>query len=119
MIVIFWGEGRLNVQRTKGDHVTRFCSSGDVRAILTPPADVTIVKVFDCYFQQERMAPGDVYIGLAHPFEDRADPRNYVTGYTIYMEDSLEALALAAVLKPNAHAVASLMTRHVGRYMRS
>jgi hypothetical protein len=117
MIVIFWGEGRLNVQRT--DHVTRFCSSGDVRAILTPPADVTIVKVFDGYYQREQMAPGDVYMGLAYPFEDRADPRNYVTNYSIYMEDSLEALALAAVLKPKARAVASLMTRHVGRYMRS
>jgi hypothetical protein len=116
MIILYWDDYQLSSRRIRSNIYEQICRSGDVRAILTPPSDVTIVKVYEHHFQREEMVPGDVYIGLAYPFDGRANPYNSVRDYTFFMDDSLQTLAFEALIRPRA--AASRMTTITRRYMR-
>jgi hypothetical protein len=119
MIILHWNGFRLTSRRIRSNVYEQICRSGDVRAILTPPSDVTIVKMYKTHYEREDMVPGDVYLGLAYTFGDHASRYNSVRDFTFFMDDSLQSLSFAALVKRDPGAVELRMTKIMRRFMRS
>ena len=106
MIVFSWSrlDDRTHFYRTQCEHIDKFCHAGDARAILTPPMHVTTVKVYKSVNVVDKLAAGDVYI---------CRTERVLTGYTICLRDSLQALALMALVENDPQELKAELLRSV------
>ena len=90
MLVTYWfkSTNRVRSYAVRNNEVSKYCFTGDARAILTPPMSVTTVHVYKDD-TTVKMAPGDVFIGIAD---------NEVVCYEFYMNNMLQFLALKEVI---------------------
>ena len=96
--------------------------NGDLCAKFTLPFSMDIVDV--CRTTMPTMSTmvssksGDMCIHMEYNYDVRNDPGNRVIGFRIFIPDSLQGLALAALIRSNIRKVARIVEMHALEWLR-
>jgi hypothetical protein len=109
MIVVHWNAYDGQVWMKQPKLVTEFYLQGDMHGTITLPGEVAINSVY-IKNASRHVDVGDVYIHTSQPYHGTISHGYRVTGFSIYLDESLQSRALAAHIKNDPTPMVETMT---------
>ena len=90
---------------------------GTVRATFTLPFTIDIVEVYRTG-TEVLLKSGEILVGMSQPYDHRRETPNAVCAFYICAPESLQAHALAAVIRQDIRSFANPLRRRVVEFLR-